>query len=234
MLPARILLIHGALADGSSWSKVISPLLAAGHNVTAVQQPLTSLGDDITAVKQTLETLNNESSAPIVVAAHSFGGFVMTNAVTDVPNIKALVYVHAFAPDEGESVASLDANYTALESAEHFIQDSAGRLYLSQQDYLRYFAPDVEPEHAKVLAAVQGPFDSGRFDFVSGKPAWKQINHISYVIAENDQIIQPEMQRFFSKRLGAKTYELRGSSHAGLYSRAKEVADIILTAARSC
>ncbi|KAJ2976250.1 hypothetical protein NQ176_g5063 [Zarea fungicola] len=234
MIPARILLIHGALADGSSWSKVIPTLQAAGHNVTAVQQPLTGLPQDIATVKATLHGMNEASDVPIVVAGHSFGGFVMTNAVTDAPNIKALVYVHGFAPDEGETVTGLGKNYTALESAKHFVPEGSGRLILGEADFLHYFAPDVEKREARVLAATQGPFDAGRFDFPSGKPAWKQTKNIHYIIAEKDQIIQPELQAFFAKRLGAKTHTLKGASHAGLVSQGENVANIILEAANGC
>lgn len=234
MIPARILLVHGALADGSCWAKVIPTLQAAGHNVTAVQQPLTGLPDDIKTVKEAIYTLNNESSVPITVVGHSFGGFVITNAVTDAPNIKSLVYVMGFAPDEGETVTKLGANYTALEAYKHFTPDTSGRFLLPQPDYLKYFAPDVDPRDAKVLAATQGPFDAGRFHYESGKPAWKQVKNIHYIIAEKDQIIQPKLQAYFAKCLHAKTHELKGSSHSGLYSQGKRVADVILEAANGC
>lgn len=232
MFPARILLVHGALADGSSWSQVIPTLQAAGHNVTAVQQPLTGLPDDIRTVKEAIQTLNSENDVPIVVAGHSFGGFVITNAVTDEPNIKSMVYVMAFAPDEGETVTGLGKNYTALEAYKYFTPDAVGRLYLPEPDYLKYFAPDVDVRDAKVLSATQGPFDAGRFEFPSGKPAWKQVKNLFYTIGQNDQIIQPELEAFMAKRMGAKTYELPGSSHAGLYSHGERVAEIILEAAR--
>ena len=121
MLLARIILVHGALTDGSSWSKVIPTLQAAGHNVTAVQQPLTSIPNDVAVVKNQLVALNDESDLPIVVAGHSFGGFANTNAVTDAPNIKALVYIMGFGPDEGEAVTFLEQNYTALPSGQVFV-----------------------------------------------------------------------------------------------------------------
>ncbi|KAH7245666.1 esterase/lipase/thioesterase domain-containing protein [Fusarium tricinctum] len=232
MIPARILLVHGALADGSSWSKVIPTLLDAGHNVTAVQQPLTSLPNDIATVKEAIHTLNEDNDVPIVVVGHSFGGFAITNAATDEPNIKSLVYVMAFAPDEGETVAELGKNYTTLESNLSFRNDTAGRLYLPPPAYLKYFAPDVHRDEARVLAATQGPFDPLRFGFPSGKPAWKQVKNKHYVVATKDQIIQPELEEFFAKRIGAKKHTLRGASHAGLWSRGEDVADIILEAAR--
>ena len=232
MLPARILLVHGALADGSSWSKVIPTLQAAGHNVTAVQQPLTSIPNDVAVVKGQLAALNAESDVPIVVAGHSFGGFVITNAVTDVPNVKALVYVMGFAPDEGETVTSLEQNYTKLPSNQAFIPTGPdGRLLLSQPDYLKFFAPDVEPCDARVLAATQGPLDGARFSYPSGPPAWKQIENIHYVIASDDQMIPPPLESWFAKRMKAKTTVLEGASHAGLISQAGKVAQVILDAA---
>ncbi|GJN69627.1 alpha/beta hydrolase family domain-containing protein [Purpureocillium lilacinum] len=233
MTPARILLVHGALADGSSWSKVIPRLQAAGHNVTSVQQPLTGLPNDIDVVRTALKTLNSQSNVPIVVAGHSFGGFAITNAATDTPNIKALVYVMAFAPDEGETVNTLSVGYTPLESYKYFLPDADGRLVLAQPEFLKYFAPDVDHADARVLAAAQGPFDAGRFDFASGEPAWKEVKTIHYVIAEKDQIIQPELQAFMAKRINAKTHTLKDASHAGLYSHGDAVADVILEAANS-
>lgn len=227
----RILLVHGALAGASSWAKVIPYLQRAGHSVTAVQQPLTSIDNDVRIVKSTLERLNEASAEPIVVVGHSFGGLVITNAATDTPNVKALVYVQAFAPDQGESVASLGSGYPDLESAKHFVPEGSGRLLLPQDDFVKYFAPDVDPQEAQVLAATQGPCDGDRFGYVSGSPAWKQVKRVHYVVGQKDQIIQPELQRFFAKRIGGETYELKGASHAGLISQAEKVADIILKAA---
>ena len=232
MLPARILLVHGALADGSSWSKVIPTLQAAGHNVTAVQQPLTSIPNDVAVVKNQLAALNAESDMPIVVAGHSFGGFAITNAVTDAPNIKALVYVMGFAPDEGETVTFLEQNYTALPSNQVFVPNGPdGRLLLTQPDYLKYFAPDVNPRDARVLAATQGPLDGGRFTYPSGPPAWRQVKNIHYIVADEDQMIPPALESWFAKRMKAKTTVLKGASHAGLISQADKVAKVILDAA---
>ena len=200
----RILLVHGALADASSWSKVIPYLQEAGHTVTAVQQPLTSIEDDVKTVRATLQWLNDSNSEPIVVVGHSFGGLVITNAAADVPNIKALVYVQAFAPDKGESVGELGAKFPDLQSAKAFIPDGSGRLLLSQDNFVKYFAPDVVRKDARVLAATQGPCDGARFGFVSGKPSWKQVKNVHYIIGEKDQIIHPELEAFFAKRIRNK------------------------------
>ncbi|KAK3824411.1 MAG: Alpha/Beta hydrolase protein [Linnemannia elongata] len=225
----NIVLVHGAIADGSSWSHVIPLLQAAGHYVLAVQQPLTSIDDDIAKVKVALGTIK---SGPIVLVGHSFGGIVITEAAHNNSNISALVYVAAFAPDQGESVAELGKNYTALPSNQHFVPDSAGRLVLPQDLFLKYFAPDVDQKEAKIMAAAQGPCDAARFGYVSGPAAWKE--HPSYyIVAQNDQIIQPEMEAFFAERMKAKKTVKIPASHAVLVSHPKEVADLILEAANA-
>lgn len=229
---ARILLVHGAAADGSSWSKVIPFLQEAGHSVTAVQQPLMGIPGDVSVVKTALADLNQHSSDPIVVVGHSFGGLVITNAVTDVPNVSAMVYVHAFAPDEGETPGNLSAEYP-LPSAQLFIPQPDGRVVLSQPDFLKYFAPDLPEPEASVYAAVQGPFTPTAFEFVTGKPAWRQIKNLSYIVAGKDQIISPDLEAFFAKRMGAKTTVIPDASHIGLVSHAKEVSEVILAAAGS-
>lgn len=126
----NILLVHGAIADGSSWSDVIPILQADGHNVTAVQQPLTSLPDDIAKTKVALASL----PAPVIIVGHSFGGVVITNAAYNATNVAGLVYVAAFGPDLGESVVDLSKNFTALPSNQLFVPDSAGRVTLSESN----------------------------------------------------------------------------------------------------
>jgi pimeloyl-ACP methyl ester carboxylesterase len=185
-------------------------------------------------VRNQLAALNAESDVPIVVAGHSFGGLVMTNAVTDVPNIKALVYVMGLAPDQGETVAFLEQNYTTLPSNQALVPNGPdGRLLLTQPDYLKYFAPDVDHRDAHSLAVTQGPFDGARFNYPSGPPAWKQVKSVYYVVAGNDQMIPPQLEEYLAKRMNAKTTVLVGASHAGLISQAAKVADVILEAASS-
>ncbi|KAF9310133.1 hypothetical protein BG003_008885 [Podila horticola] len=225
----NILLVHGALADGSSWSGVIPMLQAAGYNVTAVQQPLSSLPDDIAKTKVALATL----PGPVVIVGHSFGGVVITNAAYDASNVAGLVYVAAFGPDEGETVTDLGKNYKALPASKLFVPDSAGRVMLSQPDFVEYFAPDVEKTKAKVMAAVQGPCDQGRYVWKSGPSAWKQ-KPSWHVVAGNDQIIQPELEMFCAKRMNAKkVVNVPGASHAVMVSHPKAVAAVILAAAKA-
>ncbi|KAG0021497.1 hypothetical protein BGZ82_011325 [Podila clonocystis] len=226
---ASILLVHGAIADGSSWAAVIPFLEAAGHKVLAVQQPLTSLPDDIAKTKVALKTL----PGPVVIVGHSFGGYVITNAAHNAANVAALVYVAAFGPDEGEAVTDLGKNYAPLPSSQLFVPDSAGRVTLSQPDFCKYFCPDVDVAKARVMAAVQGPSDGARFAWKSGPPAWKE-KPAWCIVAEHDQIIQPELELFCAERMKAKKIvKVPGSSHAVMVSHPKVVADTILEAARA-
>lgn len=222
-----ILLVHGAIADGSSWAKVIPMLQAAGHDTVAVQQPLTSIPEDVAKVRGVLDELDG----PVVVVGHSFGGVVITQAAHDAPQVSALVYVAAFAPDEGESAATLGEPFGQLPSASHFEVDKQGRFTLPQELFPQYFCPDVAPEEARVLAAVQGPSDVARFGFVSGPPAWRE-HPCHYVVAENDQIIPPDLERFVAERMGAATVSVPGAGHLVMVSRPRAVADVILAAAR--
>ena len=168
-----ILLVHGAVADGSSWSKVLPILQDAGHRAVAVQQPLSSIADDVAKVRGVLDELGT----PVVVVGHSFGGVVITQAAHNAANVSALVYVAAFAPDEGETAATLGEPYGQLPSASHFAIDKQGRFTLPQELFPQFFCPDVDPVEARVMAAVQGPSDAARFGFVSGPPALARAPH---------------------------------------------------------
>lgn len=229
---ARVLLVHGAMADGSSWSKVIRELQQAGLSVTAVQQPLTSIEDDVKVVRTAIKTMTEASPEPIVVVGHSFGGVVITNAASGWDGaVKALVYVHAFAPDEGETVAELSKPFPELESNKLFVADAGGRLSMKPADFLKYFAPDLPTDEAAILAATQGPCDGARFGFVTSRPAWREVQDLYYIVAEGDQIITPELETYCAKRMGAKTTHLAGASHAGFVSQPEAVAKVIVEAA---
>ncbi|KAG0042690.1 hypothetical protein BGZ83_000183, partial [Gryganskiella cystojenkinii] len=171
--------------------------------------------------------------APVIIVGHSFGGVVISNAAHNAPNVAGLVYVAAFAPDEGESAIDLSKNFAAPPSAKLFVPDSAGRVTLSQPNFVKYFAPDVGKTKASVMAAVQGPSDGARFEWKSGPPAWKE-KPSWFVVAGNDQIINPEVQTFGATRMKAKkVVNVSGSSHAVMVSHPKEVAALILEAAKS-
>jgi pimeloyl-ACP methyl ester carboxylesterase len=220
-----ILLVHGAIADGSSWGGVLPILQDAGHLAVAVQQPLSSIPDDVAKVRSALDELDG----PVVVVGHSFGGVVITQAAHDAANVSALVYVAAFAPDEGESAATLSEPFGQLPSASHFVIDKQGRFTLPQELFPQFFCPDVEPVQARVMAAVQGASDAARFGFVSGPPAWRE-HRTHYIVAENDQIIPPDLERFVAQRMGAETTSVPGASHAVMVSQPQVVADAILAA----
>ncbi|MFC0602391.1 alpha/beta fold hydrolase [Streptomyces palmae] len=224
---ATILLVHGAIADGSSWSEVIPPLQDAGHTVIAAQLPLSSIDEDLARVRACLDELDGES---VVLVGHSFGGVVITQAAHHMPGISALVYIAAYAPDEGETAGALTARAPRLPSAERFEVDRQGRFTLPQDLYARYFCPDADPVRGRVMAAVQGPSDTERFTFAVGPPGWRE-HPTYYVVAGADQIVHPDLQRLLADRMGAVTTVLDGADHAVMVSRPGAVAEVILAAA---
>lgn len=222
----NILLVHGAIADGSSWLRVIPLLQAAGHQVVAVQQPLSSIPDDIAATRRAL----GKFEGPTVVVGHSFGGVVITEAVAGFSNVKALVYVSAFAPDSGESAGSLGENFPEPPSAPYFIKDEDGLLLLPQDKFQKYFSPGVDPELSRIMAAVQGPSDAARFEYVIEDAGWKRYPTY-FVVSGKDQIIAPELEKFCAERMSAETVVIDGAPHASMCSHPNEVARLILLAA---
>lgn len=218
-----IVLVHGAWADGSSWSGVIERLQAANYNVTAVQLPLTSLADDVAAVRQVLKL----QTGPTIVVGHSYGGVVIGELGTDAPNVVALVYVAAFAVDEGGSVQALLAN-GAPPSLESLRPDDKGYLWFDPAGFVKFFAPDVDPVQARVLAAVQKPVNSVNFGTPSGAQAWASLP-TWYLVATDDQIIPPDAQRAMAAHIGATVVEVKGS-HAVLVSHPDEVVALIESA----
>src|ERR1700737_5534212 len=227
-MAANIVLVHGADADGSCWSKVIPILQDAGHNVVAVQLPLTSIADDAATARRAIDKFD----APVVVVGHSFGGVGITQASHQAPNVSALVYVAAFAPDADESAADLVGRFPALESGKYIVVDKNGFFAFPQDQFPRLFAQDVDPVEARVMAAVQGPADAARFAFKSGPTAWRE-HPTWYVVAEADGIINPECERWMAERMDAKTTSVPGASHAVMVSHPRDVASVILSAAKS-
>ena len=222
--PPNIVLVHGLWADGSSWSKVIPTLQKAGHRVIAVQLAAHSLADDVATVKRAVDLVGG----PTTLVAHSFGGFVITQAAYNNQNVTGLVYVSAFAPDEGESAV----NFVPVESLPPglLVVDSGGFAYLNPQMFPQAFAQDVNTTEAETLAVVQKPAHQSLFTEKSGPPAWKQLP-TWFVVSENDRIIPPDAERMFAQRMNATTISLN-SSHASLVSHPNEVAQLILDAAR--
>ncbi len=223
----NVLLVHGAWADASSWSKVIPLLDQKGLNVTAVQLPLTSLEDDITVTRNALAALKG----PTVVVGHSYGGAVITGAANDAPNVTALVYIAAFGLDEGESLDSLSKQGPAPAGAAQIRPDEHGFLWIDRDGFARAFAADADPVDARIMAAVQKPLSIKSFIAKSGPPAWKHIRSW-YLVSSNDQLIPPPAEEFMAKRMGA-TVRTVASSHASMVSHPQEVADIIGAAAEA-
>jgi len=219
----NVVLVHGLFADGSCWSWVIPRLQAAGLNVTSVQNPLTTLDD---AVAETQRVLDRQDG-PTVLAGHSFSGMIVTEAGVD-PKVSALVYVAARAPDAGEDYAALAKTYpTPPASAGIVFDGDEGRL--TEAAFLRDFAGDLPEAQAKVLYAVQQPFHKALLTGRTKHAAWRSKPSY-YAVSTEDRTINPDLERFMAKRMGATTIELK-SSHVSLISHPQEIADLILQAA---
>jgi pimeloyl-ACP methyl ester carboxylesterase len=220
----NIVLVHGLWADGSSWSKVIPILKNAGHKVIAVQLPLHSLADDVETVKRAIEL----AGGPTILVGHSFGGFIITNAAYNNQNVTGLVYVSAFAPDEGESTANFVDVSTLPPGL--LVPDSGGFLYLNPEMFHEAFIQDANATEAETLAVVQKPAHQSFATEPSGAPAWKQLP-TWFEVSEGDRIIPPDVQRNFAKRMNATTITLN-SSHASLVTHPDEIAELILNATK--
>ncbi len=221
----NIVLIHGAWADGSSWTEVIKRLQADGYRVTAPQFPLTSLADDVARLRQVLAL----QDGPTIVAGHSYGGQIMTALGADAPNVAGLVYIAAFGIDEGESLGALLAQGPVTPALTHLVTDKQGFTWLSEDDFVNHFAADVDPVQAKAMYAVQQALAASAFGTQMGVPAWKSTPSW-YLVATNDEALPPDAERQFASRMGAITIEIP-SSHVAMVSHPDDVARLIETAA---
>jgi pimeloyl-ACP methyl ester carboxylesterase len=221
----NIVLVHGAWADGSCWSKVIPPLQDQGFNVMAVQIPLTSLEDDIAVTRRALEM----QTGPTVLVGHSYGGMVISGAANPARNVAALVYIAAFGLDEGESIEGLSSQGPATPGAAQVRPDAHGFLWLDPKGFAAAFAADADPVEARVMAATQKPLSIASFTAKSGPPAWKNIPSW-FLVSSNDQMIPPQAEELFAKRMGATTRTVP-ASHASMVSHPAEVTSIISLAA---
>jgi pimeloyl-ACP methyl ester carboxylesterase len=221
----NIVLVHGAWADGSCWSRVIERLQADGFRVTAPQFPLTSLADDVARLRQVLDL----QDGPTVVVGHSYGGQIMTALGDDAHNVVALVYIAAFGLDEGESLGQLLSQGPVTPALAHLFTDARGFGWLSEEDFVEHFAADVDSTRAHVMYAVQQPLASSAFTDVMGVPAWKLLPSW-YLVAQNDEALPPDAERQFATRMGATTTEIP-ASHVAMVSHPTEVAHLIVTAA---
>jgi pimeloyl-ACP methyl ester carboxylesterase len=219
----NIVLVHGLFADGSSWSEVIARLQTAGLNVTSVQNPLTTLPEAIASAHRVLA----RQDGPTVLAGHSFSGMIVTEAGMH-PNVSALVYVAARAPDAGEDYTALAKRFpTPPASAGVIFDGDEGRL--SEEAFLRDFAGDLPEAKAKVLYAAQWPFHKALLAGKATHAAWRSKPSY-YAVSTEDRTINPDLERFMAKRMGAKTIEVK-SSHLSLISHPDEITRLILEGA---
>lgn len=219
----NVVLVHGLFADGSCWSEVIPRLQGAGLNVTSVQNPLTTLDE---AVAETQRVLDRQDG-PTVLAGHSFSGMIVTEAGVH-PKVSALVYVAARAPDAGEDYTALAKNYpTPPASAGIAFDGDEGRL--TEAAFLRDFAGDLPEAQARVLYAVQEPFHKALLVGKTSHAAWRTKPSF-YAVSTEDRTINPDLERFMAKRMGATTIEVK-ASHVSLISHPQEISDLILQAA---
>ena len=223
----NIVLVHGAWADGSSWTAVIEQLQALGYKVTAPQFPLTSLEADVARLRQVLAL----QDGPTIVVGHSYGGQVITALGTDAPNVVGLVYIAAFGLDQGESLGALLSQGPTPPALQHQFVDKKGFVWLAEDDFVRHFAADVDPMRARVMYAVQQPLAASAFGDVMSVPAWKALPSW-YMVATKDEAIPPDAERFFAKRMGAITVEVP-SSHIAMVSHPHEVVQLTETAAKA-
>jgi pimeloyl-ACP methyl ester carboxylesterase len=222
---ANIVLVHGAWADGSCWNGVIERLQGRGFDVRAPQFPLCSIADDVARLRQVLEF----QDGPTIIAGHSYGGQIMTALGDEAPNVVGLVYIAAFALDEGETLGDLFSGGPPTPALAHMFTDSRGYGWLSEDDFVRHFAADVDPIWARVMYAVQQALALSAFEDVMGVPAWKSLPS-SYLVAQNDEAIPPDAERQFARRMGANTVEIP-SSHVAMVTHPAEVAELIENAA---
>ncbi len=219
----NIVLVHGAYADGSSWSAVIPRLQKRGHHVTAVQNPLTALADDVLATRRILDL----QDGPTVLVGHSWGGTVISEAGGH-SRVVALVYVAARAPEADEDYAALAARYPTPPASAGLVH-ADGFAQLGDAAFLEDFANGVDPERAQVLLAVQGRIADTLFASRTTFAAWKALP-CWYAISTQDRTTSPELERFLADRMEATAIEV-DSGHLSLVTHSEEIADLILDAA---
>jgi pimeloyl-ACP methyl ester carboxylesterase len=220
-----VVFAHGAWADGSSWRRVITALKAEGMNVSAAPLPLTSLGDDVAALNRSMD----RTEGPVVLVAHAYAGAVI--ALARPERVKALVYVTALAPDEGEKVADVFYRLEPHPQAPKLAPDSNGLIWLPEVAFATAFAQNAFVEDLAVLAAVQRPISVNCITVPSGRPLWKDVPSW-FLIAEDDRMIVPATQRFMAERMKAKT-KAHAVDHTPSVTAPAVVVDVIRNAIRS-
>jgi pimeloyl-ACP methyl ester carboxylesterase len=219
----NVVLVHGLFADGSCWSEVIARLQAVRLNATAVQNPLTTLPEAVASAQRVLARQNG----PTVLVGHSFSGMIVTEAGVH-PSVSALVYVAARAPDAGEDYTALAKTFPTPPAFAGIVFDGdEGRL--SEAAFLRDFAGDLPEAKAKILYAVQEPFQKALLTGKTAHAAWRSKPSY-YAVSTEDRTINPDLERFMAKRMGAETVEVK-ASHLSLISQPDTIAKLILSAA---
>jgi pimeloyl-ACP methyl ester carboxylesterase len=219
-----IILVHGAWADGSSWSKVIPLLERRGLHVTAVQLPLTCLTDDVATLQRAIQL----DPGPLLLVAHSYGGVVITEAGND-PKVHGLVYISAYAPDAGQSVMSLNASVPVTPVTME-IRLNAGFLSVTAEGIRNDFAQDLPDREKQTLAVTQGPIAAAAFGAAVTVPAW-YTKPAWYMVAREDRVISPKLEALMAQTINAETIAVH-SSHVIMLSQPEAVADFIAQAAR--
>lgn len=223
----NIVLVHGAWGDGSHWRHVIPPLHAKGYRVSAVQNPLTSLADDTDRTSKFAAAQNG----PTLLVGHSYGGMVITGA-GHAKNVVGLVYIAAFAPDEGENPGGIFAMRAPPPGTASIRPDDNGFLWIAPDEFHENFCQDVDATEALVMALTQKPIAARCFEDKSGPPAWK-VKPCWYQISANDRMIPPETQRWFAERMKPKKTITLQAGHASMASQPDEIVALIEEAARS-
>jgi pimeloyl-ACP methyl ester carboxylesterase len=223
---ASIVLVHGGFVDGSGWEDVYRILKKDGYPVSVVQNPTSTLADDVAATRRVVA----EQNGPVILVGHSYGGVVISEAGND-PSVAGLVYIAAFAPDRGESVASLIKDPPPGAPVPPILPAQDGYLMLDRAKFAASFAADVAPEKAEFMANSQVPWGVHALNGAVTRPAW-QNRPSWYLVATDDRMIPPPAQRAMSKRAGSSVVEVQGS-HAVYVSQPQAVADLIEKAARS-
>jgi len=221
-----VVLVHGGFVDGSGWQGVYSILQQHGYQVGIVQNPTISLDDDVAVTRRVIAA----QPGPVVLVGHSYGGAVITQAGND-PKVAGLVYIAAFAPDRGESVATLIANPAPGAAVPPILPPQDGFLLLDRQKFAASFAADVAPDQAEFMANSQVPWGVQALEGKVGEAAWRS-KPSWYLVATDDRMIPPPAQQFMSKRAGATVVESKGS-HAVYVSQPEAAAALIETAARA-
>lgn len=228
-----VVLVHGAFADSSSWNAVVSRLQDQGYPVVAIANPLRGLKQDAGYLASALDAIEG----PVILVGHSYGGSVISAAATDKSNVRALIYVAAFAPDTGESIAQLVGKYPGGTLGQALappvkLADGSNDLYISQSKFSSQFAADVPARQGKVMAATQRPIVASALEEPSGEPAWKRIPSW-FLYGSLDKNIPPQLHAFMAQRASSKkTVEIRGASHVVMLTHPEALVQLIGEAER--